>query len=61
MHKSITGLLVPPVLYPQTYLRIESLPLPRLQLFSVLLPLSFGIHCLTTFVHPAPFQFVSLA
>jgi len=25
------------------------------------LSLSFGIHCLTTFVHPAPFQFLSLA
>jgi len=26
-----------------------------------LLDKSFGIHCLTTFVHPAPFQFLSLA
>jgi len=25
------------------------------------LSLSFGIHCLTTFVHPAPFQFLRLA
>jgi len=52
-----TGLLATSVFDPQTYWRIEPLPLPWLQLLSVLLLLSFRIHCLTEHLRaPCSFQ-----
>jgi len=57
----IIGLHATFVLDLKTYWTIEQLPLPRLHLLSVQQPLSFRIHCLNNFVHPALYQFLSLA